>query len=170
LAEKPPNQIQGEHMKRILLLLAALALSSVAASPLMAQAMKQANPFLGSWKMNPAKSKFTGVAGPKSLSRELVAQGEGTKVTYSGVNAEGKAIDYSFTTNYDGKDAAITGSGAPIKRTGANTTDAILKKDGKEIGKSSSSVSKDGKVTTTKGSGKGADGKDYSTVVVYDKQ
>jgi hypothetical protein len=177
LAEKPPNQIQGEHMKRTLLLLAALAVSTVAAGTLMAQAMKQANPFLGSWKMNPAKSKFTGVAGPKSLGREVVAQGEGAKITYSGVNAEGKAIDYSFTSNYDGKDAAITGSGAPggadavaIKRTGANTTEAVLKKDGKEIGKSSSSVSKDGKVTTTKGTGKGPDGKDFSTVVVYDKQ
>src|SRR6202046_1675684 len=99
-------------MKRILLLLAVLALSSVAAGPLMAQAMTQANPFVGSWMMNPAKSKFTGIAGPKSLSREVVAQGAGAKFTYSGVAADGKAIDYSFTTNYDGKDAAITGSGA----------------------------------------------------------
>jgi hypothetical protein len=164
-------------MKRSLLLLAVLAISAVASGPVMAQAMMPANPFLGSWKMNPAKSKFTGVAGPKSLSREVVAQGEGAKFTYSGVAADGKAIDYSFTSNYDGKDSAITGSGAPggadaiaIKRTGANTTEAVLKKDGKEIGKSSSSVSKDGKVATTKGSGKGPDGKDYSTVVVYDKQ
>ena len=164
-------------MKRILLLLTALALSSVAASPLMAQAMKQANPFLGTWKMNTAKSKFTGTPGPKSLSREVVAQGEGVKFTYSGVASDGKAIDYSFTTNYDGKDAAISGSGAPggadavaIKRTGANTADAVLKKGGKEIGKSSSSVSKDGKVATTKGTGTGADGKEYNTVVVYDKQ
>lgn len=164
-------------MKRILLLLAALALSSVAAGPLMAQMMMQANPFVGSWKMNPAKSKFTGVPGPKSLSREVVAQGAGAKFTYTGVASDGKPIDYSFTTNYDGKDSAITGSGAPggadtvaIKRTGPNKTDAILKKDGKEIGKSSSDVSKDGKVATTRGSGKTADGKDYSTVVVYDKQ
>src|ERR1700735_172892 len=164
-------------MKRILLLLAVLALSSVAAGPLMAQAMTQANSFVGSWKMNPAKSKFTGIAGPKSLSREVVAQGAGAKFTYSGVAADGKAIDYSFTTNYDGKDAAITGSGAPggadavaIKSTGPNKTDGILKKDGKEIGKSASEVSKDGKVVTTRGSGKTADGKDYSTVVVYDKQ
>jgi hypothetical protein len=163
-------------MKRILLLLAALALSSVVAGPLMAQAMTQANPFVGSWKMNPAKSKFTGVPGPKSLSREVVAQDGGTKFSYKGVAGDGKPIEYSFVTNYDGKDCAITGSGAPggadtiaIKRTGAKT-EAILKKDGKEIGKSSSDVSKDGKVATTRGSGKTADGKDYNTVVVYDKQ
>ena len=164
-------------MKRSLLLLAVLALSAVASRPVMAQAMMQANPFVGTWKMNPAKSKFTGTPGPKSLSRLVVADGAAVKFTYSGVGADGKAIDYSFTTSYDGKDAAITGSGAPggadavvIKRTGANTADAILKKDGKEIGKSASSVSKDGKVATTKGSGKTADGKDYNTVVVYEKQ
>jgi hypothetical protein len=164
-------------MKRILLLLAALALSTVAAGTLKAQAMTQANPFLGTWKMNAAKSKFTGVAMPKSLTREVVAQDGGTKFSYKGVAGDGKPIDYSFVTNYDGKDSAITGSGAPggadaiaIKRVGSNNAEAILKKGGKEIGKSSSDVSKDGKLSTIKGSGKTPDGKDYNTVTVYDKQ
>lgn len=164
-------------MKRSLLLLAVLALSAVASGPVMAQAMMPANPFVGTWKMNPAKSKFTGVPAPKSLSRVVVADGAAVKFTYSGVGADGKAIDYSFTTNYDGKDSAITGTGAPggadavaIKRTTPNKAEAVLKKDGKEIGKSMSDVSKDGKVATTRGSGKTSDGKDYNTVVVYDKQ
>jgi hypothetical protein len=164
-------------MKRILLLLAALAVSTVAAGTLKAQAMTQANPFLGTWKMNAAKSKFTGVAMPTSLTREVVAQDGGTKFSYKGVAADGKPIDYSFVTNYDGKDSAITGSGAPggadsisIKRIGSNKAEAILKRGGKEMGKSTSDVSKDGKVSTVKGSGKTPDGKDYSAVTVYDKQ
>jgi hypothetical protein len=177
LAEKPPNQIQGEHMNRILLLLAALAVSTVAAGTLKAQAMTQANPFLGTWRLNTDKSKFTGVPMPTSLTREVAAQDGGTKFSYKGVAADGKTIDYSFVTNYDGKDSAITGSGAPggadaisVKRVGSNKAEAILKKGGKEIGKSSSEVSKDGKVSTIKGSGKTPDGKDYSAVSVYDKQ
>jgi hypothetical protein len=175
--ENSPNQIQGEHMKRILLLLAALALSTVAAGTLKAQAMTQARPFVGTWKLNTEKSKVTGISMPKSLTREVMAQDGGTKFSYKGVAADGKPIDYSFVTNYDGKDSAITGSGAPggadaisIKRVSSNKAEAILKRGGKEMGKSSSEVSKDGKVSTIRGSGKTPDGKDYSTVSVYDKQ
>jgi hypothetical protein len=164
-------------MKRILLLLAVLALSAAVSGPLKAQAMMQANPFVGTWKLNIEKSKFTGIPAPTSLTREVSTQDGGTKFAYKGTSGDGKAIDYSFVTNYDGKDSAITGSGAPggadalaIKRISANKAEAILKKGGKEIGKSWSEVSKDGKTTTIKGSGKTADGKDYSTVGVYDKQ
>lgn len=164
-------------MKRILLLLAVLALSAAVSGPLKAQAMTQANPYLGTWKLNLEKSKFTGTPAPKNLTREVVADGAGAKYTYKGTAADGKAIEFSFTTNYDGKDSAITGSGAPggadalaIKRISANKTEAIVKKDGKEIGKSSAEVSKDGKVTTIRQSGKTSEGKDFSTVLVYDKQ
>jgi hypothetical protein len=160
-------------MKRILLLLAVLALSAVVSGPLMAQT----NPFVGSWKLDAAKSKFNGVPAPKDLNREVVAQDGGTKFSYKGVSGDGKTIEYSFVTNYDGKDSAITGSGAPggadaiaIKRVGTNKAQATLKKGGKDIGTSSSEVSKDGKVTTVKGAGKTPDGKDFSTVSVFEKQ
>jgi hypothetical protein len=160
-------------MKRILLLLAVLALSAAVSGPLMAQT----NPFAGTWKLNTAKSKFTGVPMPKNLTREVVAQDGGTKFSYKGIAGDGKTIDYSFVTNYDGKDSAIAGSGAPggadaiaVKRVGSNKAEAISKKGGTEIGKASADVSKDGKVTTVKSSGKTSDGKDYSTVSVYDKQ
>jgi hypothetical protein len=66
-------------MKRILLLLAAFTLSAVAAGPLMAQAMTPANPFVGTWKLNTDKSKFTGVPMPKSVTRVVVAQDGGAK-------------------------------------------------------------------------------------------
>jgi len=164
-------------MKRILLLLAALSFSAVASAPLMAQAMMQANPFVGTWKLNTAKSKFTGVPMPKSLTRVVVAQDGGAKFSYKGVAADGTPIEYYFVTNYDGKDCPIVGSGAPggadavaVKRIGSNKAEAIFKKGGAEFGKSSSDVSKDGNVSTVRGSGKTADGKDYSTVAVYDKQ
>ena len=164
-------------MKRILLLLAVLVLSAAVSGPLKAQAMTQANPYVGTWKLNIEKSKFTGIPAPKSLTREVVADGAGAKYTYKGTAADGKAIDYSFSTNYDGKDGAITGSGAPggadalsIKRISANKTEAIVKRDGKEIGKSAAEVSKDGKITTIRGSGKTPDGKDYSSVLVFEKQ
>jgi hypothetical protein len=160
-------------MKRILMLLVVLTLSAVAAGPLMAQA----NPLAGTWKMNAAKSKAGGAPLPQSMTRTVVADGAGAKYTFTGTGADGKAVEYSFSTNYDGKDGAITGSGAPagadsiaIKRTGPNKATAILKKGGTEVGTAMSEVSKDGKTTTVTNKGTGADGKPYTGVTVYDKQ
>jgi hypothetical protein len=45
-----------------------------------------------------------------------------------------------------------------------------LKRGGKEIGKVTAEVSKDGKVSTVKSNGKNPDGKDFSTESVFDKQ
>jgi hypothetical protein len=161
-------------MKRILMLLVVLALSAVVAGPLMAQA----NPFVGTWKLNVAKSKAgSGPALPQSLTRTVAADGAGATYTFTGVSSDGKPVSYSFSTNYDGKDSAITGNGAPggadtisIKRLAPSKSSAVLKKGGTEVGTSVAEVSKDGKVTTLNMKGKGADGKEFSGVTVYDKQ
>ena len=159
-------------MKRVLLLLTVLAFCAVAASP----AKAQANPFAGTWKMNAAKSKLAGAA-PKSVTRTVVADGAGAKYTFTGVKADGTAYEYSFSTNYDGKDGAITGTGGPdgadtiaITRVGPGHATAILKKGGTQVGTAVSQVSKDGKVTTVTDKGKGADGKENTSVTVYEKQ
>jgi len=158
-------------MKRFLL--SFVVFTALAAGPLMAQT----NPFIGTWKLNVAKSKFEPGPAPKSMTRTVVADGDGSKYSFEGVGVDGTAISYSFTVKYDGKDYPITGSGAPggadsiaIKRVGANKSEATLKKAGKEVGKSVAEISKDGTVTTIKAKGKTPDGKDYNTASVYDKQ
>ncbi|MGA7621949.1 MAG: hypothetical protein WB630_22705 [Candidatus Acidiferrales bacterium] len=160
-------------MKRILFLLAVFVLSAAVSGPMMAQD----NPFVGTWKLNVAKSKFTGMPAPKEMTREIVAAGSGATYTFTGTDANGGAISYSFTSNYDGKDAAITGSGAPggadaitIKRVSPSKAEGTLKKGGKEIAKVSAIVSKDGKTSTVTSTGKSADSKSMSSVSVYDKQ
>ena len=158
-------------MKRFLL--SFLVLATFAAGALLAQG----NPFVGTWKLNVAKSKFEPGPAPKSLTRTIVAQGEGAKYSFEGVNADGTPISYGFTVHYDGKDCPITGAGMPggadtiaIKRVGTNKAEATLKKGGKEIGKSEVEVSNDGKTSTVKAKGKTADGTEYSTDSVYEKQ
>jgi hypothetical protein len=160
-------------MKRVLFLLGFLFFSSIAASPLLAQH----NPFVGTWKLNVAKSKFEPGPAPKSMTRIVVADGDGAKYSFEGVGADGTATSYSFAVKYDGKDYPITGSGAPggadsisIKRVGLNKAESILKKNGKEVGKSVAEISKDGTVSTIKSRGKAPDGKDFSFDSVYDKQ
>jgi len=85
-------------MKRILVLASILALSLVSPETLLAQE----SPFVGTWKLNVAKSEFTGTQPPKRQTRIEVAQGDGFKVTYKGIAADGSPISYSYTTNLDG--------------------------------------------------------------------
>lgn len=159
-------------MKRSLVVLAFVFCTAMS-GPLWAQD----NPFVGTWKLNTAKSKFEPGPGPKSLTRTIVAQGTGANYSFEGVGADGASYAYSFSTNYDGKDSAITGTGAPggantiaLKRVSSRKTEGTLKKDGKEISKVVAEVSKDGKVATVKTKGKTADGKESSSESVYDKQ
>lgn len=160
-------------MKRTLFVLAFLILNVVVACPLMAQD----NPFVGTWKLNLAKSKFEPGPAPKSQSRTVVAEGTGAKYSFESVAADGTTPAYSFTTSYDGKDSPVTGNGMPgaadsiaLNRVSSNKVEAVLKKGGKQIGTSVSEVSKDGKVTTIRGKGKNSDGKEYNSVSVYDRQ
>ena len=112
-------------MERLLVFAMVVALSLVASGLLLAQS----NTDVGTWKLNVAKSKFVGgPEAPKSQTRTVVAQGDGTKVTVEGVAGDGSRIAYSYTTNYDGKDSAISGVGLPngadtvvLKRVDANT-------------------------------------------------
>jgi hypothetical protein len=160
-------------MKRAVFLFAFLAVAVIAAGSLLAED----NPFVGTWKLNLAKSKFDPGPAPKSQTRTIVAQGDGAKYSFDGVRADGSGAAYSFETNYDGKDCTVTGAGMPggadaiaLKRINSHKVEAILKRGGKEIGKSEAEVSNDGKVATVKSQGKGPDGKAFSNVSVYDKQ
>ena len=160
-------------MKRALWFVCVLALSAMAAGPLRAQN----NPFLGTWKLNLSKSKFDGMPAPKSLTRTVAAEGAGATYTFTGEDADGKAIEYSFTSHFDGKDSAVTGGGMPggadtvaLTRVNSNMIRTIWKKGGNAIGMSNTEVSRDGKTTIVKGSGVDPGGKKFSMVSVYEEQ
>jgi hypothetical protein len=154
-------------MKRALMFVAIAFLAVVQA---------QGSPLVGTWKLNVAKSKYDPGPAPKSLTRTVEAQGSGVKYTFEGVGADGTAIAYGFSVQFDGKDNPINGSmpsGADTisaKRTDANHYVATLKKGDKVIGTSKVSVSADGKVTTVDATGTTAAGVKTHDVQVYDKQ
>jgi hypothetical protein len=158
-------------MKRILALTTVVVMSLFASAVLLAQD----NPFVGTWKLNVAKSKFTGEQPPKSETRTVVAQGGGLKVTYEGIAADGSPISYSYTTNLDGKDVPYSGrhpfgsDAVAIKRVDANTITAISKKAGKTIYTARAVVS-DGKVLTITLKGVNGEGQPISVMTVWDKQ
>ena len=162
-------------MERLLVFAMVVAFSLVASGVLLAQS----NTDVGTWKLNVAKSKYVGVTeaqAPKSQTRTVVAQSDGTKVTIEGVAGDGSRIAYSYTTNYDGKDSAISGVGpngadtVALKRDDANTVTYTFKKAGKVSQTARTVVSKAGKVFTLTAKGTDAQGHPISVTLVYDKQ
>lgn len=156
-------------MKRAFGYVAIVVLAAMAS----VQVIAQANPLVGTWKLNVAKSKYTGTPMPKEMTRTVATEGDSVKYTYAGTAADDSAISYSFTVKYDGKDYPMTGT-APggvdmitIKRINANTYEATQKKAGKVVANTKVEVSKDGKVTTITSKSAG-DSTGY--VAVYDKQ
>jgi hypothetical protein len=156
-------------MKRALGYVVVVMLAAMAS----VQVFAQANPLFGTWKLNPAKSKYTGMPAPKEMTRIVEADGDSVKYTTSGTAADGSAISFIFSVKFDGKDYPITGN-APygadmiaIKKVNDYKYEAKLKKGSEVVSDTKVEVSKDGKVTTL--TAHGAD-PTKSYVAVYEKQ
>ena len=127
----------------------------------------------GTWKMNPAKSKYDGPP-PKSATVKIESNPQEIRLDAQGVGANDQATHTQFQAKYDGKDYPATGlpvgDHVSVKRVNENTIQVTMKEDGAALMTVMSVVSKDGKTRTSTYSGKDAQGHDVHTVVVYDKQ
>jgi hypothetical protein len=132
-----------------------------------------ADAFVGTWKMNMAKSKIASGA-LKSFTMKIEAFDNGLKWTSDFVGTDGKATNGMWSGKYDGKDYSSTGSAdydaIAAKKTNANAFDSVLKKGGKVVGSGQGVVSKDGKTLTLTSKLKNAQGQDTTDVLVFDKQ
>jgi hypothetical protein len=137
-------------------------------------AMSGADNSLGTWKRNVDKTKSSAPATVKSLTTVREASDGGVKVTSTGENVDGTAINSSYTAKYDGKEYPVTG--APwdtisVKQVDASTfTTETKKTGGKFHSKGRTVVSKDGKTMTVTTKGTNAEGKPVTATIVYDKQ
>ena len=133
-----------------------------------------ADPLVGTWKLNVAKSTYSPGTAPKSLTVKIEAAGEGVKITADGVRGDDTPIRVESTAQYDGKDYPITGSPmadtVSLKRLDANTTERTDKKGGKVTQTLTRKVSSDGKTMTVTYKGTDAEGRPIDNVAVYEKQ
>ena len=158
-------------MRRIALLFVSLAAGLAIPALLLAQSE------VGTWKLNVSKSKYSGVATPKSRTQTLESRDGEIRTRTEGVAGDGSPINYNHAGRYDGKDNPIAGSGAPNgadsvahKRIDERTTETTYKKSGKLVATARSSISKDGKTMTVTAKGTGPDGKKTNVRAVYEKQ
>lgn len=148
--------------------IATLALCFVAAAVCLA-----ADAFIGTWKLNEAKSKL--VAGtPKNTTVVYEAAGDSVKVTVEGTDSEGKATHNEWTGKFDGKEYAVTGDSTSdmrsYKKVNERTLTFIGKKEGKETISGRIVISADGKTRTVSVTTTDAKGNKVQSTAVYDKQ
>lgn len=133
-----------------------------------------ADPVIGTWQLNVAKSKFSPGPAPKSDTRTYEATDQGIAMTWKSVGADGKEIVAKSTFKADGKDYPLTGvpnfDSLSLKQVDDHTVQSTQKKGGKVVGTTTRTVSKDGKVLTLNSKGTGPTGAPYDNVMVYDKK
>jgi hypothetical protein len=131
------------------------------------------NPFVGTWKMNLAKTKSSRPPW-KSYTMTVEPQENGIKAVQDWVDADGKPMHVTYTVKYDGKEYPVTGrpdsDTLSVTRPNANTADYVFMKNGKEAWRGQAVISKDGKTRTDKGKGKDSNGKAFTYSIFMEKQ
>ncbi len=132
-----------------------------------------ADAFIGTWKLNEAKSKI-GAGAPKNTAVVYEAAGDSVKVTVDGTDADGKPAHNEWTGKYDGKDYPVTGDPTADTRSYKKIDDHTLSFTNKKGDKVTISgrvvISADGKTRTVTITGTDAKGKKFTSTAVYDKQ
>jgi hypothetical protein len=155
------------HMKiRIIRLTLALCFLS-------AVACFAADPQMGTWKLNEAKSKIT--PGTTKNTQVVYSSMFGqVKIKSDGIDANGKPIHVGWSGKFDGKDYPVTGDPNSDSRSYTKVNERTLttanKKNGKVTVTGQIAVSADGKSRTVMVTGTTPKGKKFKNVAVYDKQ
>src|ERR1700722_12250940 len=120
-----------------------------------------ANPSLGTWKLNQAKSKLSPGL-PKNLTVTYEAVGDYIKATVDGVDGQGQPTHNEWTGKFDGKDYPVTGDPTSdtraIKQIDDRNFELTVKMGGKVTMTGKAVISADGKTRTVTVSGTNAAG------------
>ncbi len=130
--------------------------------------------WLGTWKLDVAKSKYSPGPGPKSQTLKFEATPAGIKLATDRVSAEGKAIHGGYVSKFDGKDVPWEGNPeadmASPKKIDDNSYENTWKKGGKAAIVAKVVVSEDGKTLTGTHTGTDSQGRAVNNMEVYDRQ
>jgi hypothetical protein len=132
-----------------------------------------ADPNVGSWKLNEAKSKIA-AGGAKNVTVVYTAVGDSYKCVVDGLDAAGKPSHNEWTGKFDGKDYPVTGDASAdtrsLKLVSPGKYELANKKDGKAVITGTVEFSADSKTRTLTMHGTDAAGKKITSVAVYDRQ
>ena len=145
-------------------LLVAVALSVTSAA---------ADQHSGTWKMNPAKSKYSPGPAAKNLALTVEADENSVKIDSQGTDGEGNPTHVQYDAKFDGKDYPVTGDpesdARSYRKIDDRTMEFLVKKGGKVMASGKIVVAPDGKSRTVTTTGMGPKGKKFHSTAVYDK-
>jgi len=145
-----------------------------AATSMWAQPASAGDNWVGSWKLNAAKSTFTSDSVIRAQTLKFEATPAGIQLTSEGTDPQGKPMQGAYTSKFDGKDVAWTGNPladmASPKRIDENSYENVWKSGGKATMMAKVVVSKDNKTLTVTQTPTGAQGGAAGSVAVYDRQ
>ena len=149
-----------------------IAVVAVALSFVAATACFAANPHMGTWKLNEAKSKMPAGMG-KNTTVTYTEEKDKIKVTVEGVDKDGKPTHSVWVGKFDGKAYPVKGNlpynSVAYKMVNDHSNDITTMKDGKKVWNGRITVSADGKSRTVTINGTDANGKKFKGTAVYDK-
>jgi hypothetical protein len=158
-------------MRKNLLIASLAACCAIALSSSVALA---GDNWLGTWKLDVAKSKYSPGPAPKSQTLKWEKTNGGVRLTSDTVDAGGKATHGSYVSTYDGKVVPWTGNPdadtASAKKIDDNGYENVWKKNGKVTITAKVVVSNDAKTLTVTQIGTDSKGRAVNNTSVYAKQ
>jgi hypothetical protein len=137
-------------------------------------AARGADPLLGTWELNVAKSNYTPGPAPQSETRTYVVAGQEIAASSKGVDGSGNPTAASWTINYDGKYHPESGDpnadSLSLKRVNARSAEFKQKRAGKVVITGTRTISPDGNMMTITSKGTNARGQTINDVEVFEKR
>jgi hypothetical protein len=130
------------------------------------------DPLIGKWKFNAEKSKFVGVPPAKSATHTWTMEGQNLTNTVEGVDAQGQPFKIVFRHIYDGMPHPTTGNpdyDSTIYYRIGNTENAVRFRQGKAVDIAQIIIDP-GKTYTVRSEGIIANGQQYHSAAVYERQ
>ena len=133
-----------------------------------------ADPIIGTWRMNIAKSKFSPGPAPKSVISTLTQEAEWILTRTDAIESSGQPIRRTNRYKIDGKEYPYEGPQGKgtisVSRIDERTTEAVQKFAGGHSTTTRAVISADGKTRTMTTTGTNAEGETVNTVTVWERE
>ena len=131
------------------------------------------SPFVGTWKLDPAKTKYTTGEPSKELTLVIEEQGDNFQITASGTNSDGSPLSVKYTVPVKGGTGQVQKGpwdAVSSKAVSAHVQEVRSSKGGKVVWSRRALVSQDGKTMRSTVKGVNAAGKTVAGTDVFEKQ
>lgn len=140
----------------------------------LAGAADAADPLIGTWVMDPAKSTFKPGPGFKSQTRVFTSLPDGTQMTVTAVSADGTALKGGGTYRLDGRDYPLTGVPGIESITMVRQADlrvaGVAKAKGQQMGRFNFTVSEDKRTMTFYFKGLDPNDQPFENTMVFNRK